>query len=310
MRVAVVGAGAMGGVWAANFAAVGHEVVVVDVAAEVIEAIGGEGLVVERKDGTVDTARVRATARPAEIGPVEAVFFFVKAQHTAVAAEGARPLVGPETTVVSLQNGWGNADTLAGVFPPERLALGVTYHSATVLAPGRIAHTGVSNTFLGPYLDGGPIERAEAVGAAMRGAGIETTVTPAVKTEVWKKLILNCATLPTAGLTRLKAGELGQPGPMLDLVDAIAAEAVTVATALGYEIALAERIETIHGLLPRAGAGKPSMLQDVEAGRKTEIEVINGAVVREAERLGIDVPINRAMVALIGGLERSWRREG
>jgi 2-dehydropantoate 2-reductase len=142
----------------------------------------------------------------------------------------------------------------------------------------------------------------------MTAAGIETTVSDRIKTEVWKKLILNCATLPTSGLTRLRAGELGEPGPVLDLLDTITAEAVRVANALGHDIDLEERIETIHALLARGGAGKASMLQDVEAKRKTEIEVINGAVVREAETLGIDVSINRAMVALINGLERSWRR--
>ena len=151
--------------------------------------------------------------------------------------------------------------------------------------------------------------RAESVGALMRAAAIETTVTAAVKTEVWKKLILNCATLPTSALTRLTSGELGKPGTLLELLDAITAEAVVVANRLGHDISLEERIETIHGLLSRAGKGRSSMLQDVEAKRKTEIEVINGAVVREGERLGVEVPINRAMVALVNGLERSWQQE-
>jgi 2-dehydropantoate 2-reductase len=236
------------------------------------------------------------------------VFFFVKAHHTASAAQLARPLVGSSTTVVSLQNGWGNADVLADTYSPDQIVMGVTYHSATVIAPGRVAHTGKGATYLGPYVDGSPLDRAAAVGQLLGGAGIEATVTPQVKTEVWKKLILNAATLPTAALTRLSAGDLGQPGPMLDLVDALAAEAVQVARAQGYAIDLAERTERIHAVLTGAGAGKASMLQDVEARRKTEIEVINGAVVRAAEKVGMDIPLNRAMVALIGGLERGWQR--
>jgi 2-dehydropantoate 2-reductase len=133
-------------------------------------------------------------------------------------------------------------------------------------------------------------------------------VTPHIKTEIWKKLILNAATLPTAALTGLRAGELAQPGSMLDLVDALAAEAVQVARAQGYAIDPTERIERIHTVLAGAGAGKASMLQDAEARRKTEIEVVNGAVVRAAEKMGLDVPLNRAMVALIAGLERGWQR--
>lgn len=308
MKITIVGAGAMGGVWASRLSATGNDVALLDVSQETIDAINTNGLVVDQKDGTTTTARVRATADPNEIGPSEVVLFFTKAQHTLSAAELARPLVDDATTVVSLQNGWGNSDILAGVYPPDQIAMGVTYHSATVRAPGHVFHSGINQTFLGPYLDDGDLDRAQAFGDAMNAAGIETMVTPAVKIEIWKKLILNCATLPTAGLSRLNAGELGQPGPLLDLLDAITWEAVSVARARGLDISYEERVEAIHGLLPRAGAGKPSMLQDVEAQRKTEIEVVNGAIVREGDNLGVDVMLNRAMVALINGLERSWQR--
>lgn len=307
MRVAIIGAGAMGGLWAARLANVGNEVSVVDVSEEVVGAINADGITVEAKDGTA-TARVPATTDPGGVGPVEAAFFFVKAQHTASAAELATPLIEPSTTVVSLQNGWGNADVLAETYDPEQMVVGVTYNSATVSAPGKVAHTGAGTTFVGPFTDDAGTNRAGAVGDLMNAAGFETEATPKVKTEVWKKLILNAATLPTAALTLLRAGELGEPGPMLDLVDAVTEEAVRVARAQGYEIEPDERTERIHKTLQNAGMGKPSMLQDVEGLRKTEIEVVNGAVIRAAEKNGVEVPLNRAMVALVGGLERSWRR--
>jgi len=299
MRVAVVGAGAMGGLWAARIGATGTPVTIVDVSEALVSAVKADGLSVQTGDA-VETARPDAVTDPSAVGPADVVFFFVKAQHTASAADMARPLVGPDTTVVSQQNGWGNA---------AQMVIGVTYHSATVLGPGRVAHTGQGPTVVGPYEDGGGLDRAKRVSALLCGAGIDTTVTPGVKTEVWKKLILNAATLPTASLTRLRAGSLGEPGPLLDLVDAVACEAVAVARAQGYEIDRQERLERIHTVLAGAGQGKGSMLQDVEARRKTEVEVINGAVVRAAERSGIDVPLNKAMVALIGGLERGWRHE-
>lgn len=311
MKIVIVGgAGAMGGVWASRLAAGGEEVTILDVSPEGLAAINADGLTVEGKDGSVATTRLTATDDAAAIGPADAVIFFTKAQHTPAAAAGARPVVGPGTTVVSLQNGWGNSDRLAEVFPAEQLVMGVTYHSALVRGPGRIAHTADSGpTFLGPYAAGAGLERAEAVGAAMSAAGIATTVTGDAKTEVWKKVVLNCATLPTASLTRLYAGELGKPGPLRDLLDGLAREATAVANGLGYAIDPEERVASIHGLLAKGGKGKASMLQDVEGQRKTEIEVINGAVLREGERLGIEVPLNRAMVALIGGLERSWRQD-
>lgn len=310
MKIAIVGGGgAMGGVWASRLAGAGHDVAILDVSPAALAAINDAGLAVEWKDGSVITTRLPATDDPGKIGPVDAVVFFTKSYHTASAAELARPLATPETTVVSLQNGWGNSDTLAGVFPPEQIVMGVTYHSAKVNAPGQIGYTNPNApTFVGSYLDGAPLDRAQAVAAAMVQAGIETTVTPEVKTEVWKKLILNCATLPTAALTRLDSGQLGQPGAVRDTLDVITREAVAVANALGYAIDAAERIAFIHGLLANAGKGKASMLQDVEARRTTEIDVINGAVVREADGHDIPVPVNRAMVALVHGLERSWQQ--
>lgn len=311
MRIAIVGgAGAMGGVWASRLGQAGHDVAIVDPSPPALAAIAADGLVIERKDGTTTVSHPVATAEAAAIGPVEAVLFFTKSYHTAAAAAGARPLVGAETTVVSLQNGWGNADTLATIFPPDRIVMGVTYHSATVRAPGRIAYTNDAGpTFVGPYADGADLARAEAVGSAMAAAGIETTVLATVKTEIWKKLILNCATLPTSALTGLYAGQLDRTPPMRDLLDALATEATMVARALGYAITPEERIGTIHDLLSRGGTGKASMLQDAEGRRPTEIAVINGAVVREAARLGLAVPVNEAMVALIDGLERAWRQD-
>lgn len=305
--IAVVGAGAMGGMLAAGLTAAGHETVLVDVSEPLVKQINEHGLAVATKEGTTGTTRLRATANPGEIGAVEAVFFFVKAQHTASAAKLARPLVGPDTTVVSLQNGWGNAETLSAVYPAERIVVGVTYHSATVVGLGSVAHTGKGATFVGPYADGADLARAENIGKLLNAAAIEAEVTAFVKTEIWKKLILNAATLPTSALTGLCAGDQGEPGKLLELVDDLAKEATAVARALGYGIDSQERVERIHAILRGAGKGKSSMLQDAEARRKTEIEVINGAVVRAAEQAGVAVPLNAAMVALIGGLERGWR---
>ncbi|HEU0116729.1 MAG TPA: 2-dehydropantoate 2-reductase [Thermomicrobiales bacterium] len=310
MKIAVVGgAGAMGAVWASRLRQAGNDVVIVDVAKPALAAIGGDGLIVEDKAGERHVFRIAATNDPETIGRQDLVIFFVKAQHTAAAADLARPLVDDATTVLTLQNGWGNADVLAQRFPPTQIVMGVTYHSAKALAPGVVAHTADSGpTFVGPYLAGAPLDRAQAIGAAMTAAGIATTVTDQAMTEVWKKLVLNCATLPVAALTRLYSGTTGRTEPLLQVCDALATEAVAVARAKGLPLDPAERTATIRGALAKAGHGKASMLQDVEAQRKTEIEAVNGAIVREAEALGLDAPLNRAMVALVNGLEASWRQ--
>lgn len=306
MKIAVVGGGAMGGIWAAHLVQSKHEVSIVDVAPHLLAALKTQGLTVEHA-GQSETVRPHATDTPQEIGVVDMVFFFVKAQHTASAAQIALPLVDEATILVSLQNGWGNADILAQRYRAEQIVIGVTYHSGTVLAPGRVGHTGKGSTYLGPYNAHAGLAQTHVVSDLLASAGIDNTPTEEVKTEIWKKLILNAATLPTAALTGLCASELGQPGEMLDLVDALAAEAVEVAQAQGYRIELEERTKRIHAVLAGAGKGKASMLQDVEGRRKTEIGVINGAIVRAAQVSGIEVPLNRACVALIHGLERSWQ---
>lgn len=308
MKIVVVGgAGAMGGVWASRLSAAGHDVAILDVAEDALAAIDRDGLTIEGPDGVRRATRVLATDNAARVGASDVAIFFVKSHHTRDAAALAAPAIGPDTTVVTLQNGWGNAETLAGIFDPEQVVMGVTYHSAKVLEPGIIAHTAADRpTFLGPYREGSPLDRAKAVAAAMNGAGLETTAMPAVTAEIWKKLIVNAAGLPIAALTRLMAGPMGEHDEVMQVSDGLTAEAVAVGRAKGLDIDLDERIAVIRALRLGGGRGKPSMLQDVEARRKTEIEVINGAVVREGEHLGIDAPLNRVMVGLVHGLEASW----
>lgn len=304
MRLAVVGAGAMGGSLAAHAARAGHDVTVVDSAPGVVAAIRGDGVEVEAPEGTFRAA-VGATTDPAAVGAVDVVVLFVKAQHTAAAARSIAPLVGPDTAVATLQNGWGNADRIAAEVPADRLVIGVTYNACTANGPGRVVHSGRGPTTVGPFT-GDDLGRATTVATLLDGSGWAATATADVRTAIWRKLVLNCATLPTAALARLSAGALGEPGALRDLVDAVAAEAVAVGVAQHLDVDVDERTAAIHDVLARAGEGRASMLQDVLADRKTEIETVNGAVVALGAELGVPVPLNRALVALVHGLERSY----
>ena len=304
MRVAVVGAGAMGGAFAAEASAAGHEVHVLDVSSSLVSMIVDRGLVVHGGQHDL-TERIHASTDAADIGVVDAVMVFVKAQHTAAAARSTRAMRDDHTVVASLQNGWGNSDTIAREIGTARLVYGVTYHSCSVSGLAEVAHTGRGESFVGPY-EGRDLAASERVAELLTSSGWSGRVSPDVRTEIWKKLILNAATLPTAALTNLPAGQLAVGEAMSALVDSAALEACAVAKGLGLDIDPHERIERIHAVLTAAGPGKASMLQDTQACRKTEIEVINVAVVRAAAEVGIEVPVNRALVALIGGLEQSW----
>jgi 2-dehydropantoate 2-reductase len=295
-----MGAGAMGSIFGAGFLEGGHETVLVDVARPLVDKINADGLTIVAKDGSERTVQIPATADPASVGPCDLVVFFVKCYHTASATVTARPLVDGKTVVASLQNGWGNGDVLAGAYDPAQVAVGVIYHSGTVLEPGKVAHPGVGPSYVGPYAEG---DSGKTVAEVLSTSGFEVHTPPKIRSEIWKKLILNAATLPTASLTGMNAGALTAHGQMKELVSEVAREAVAVARAQGFDIDEQERIDYTHSLLEKAGPSKASMLQDFEAGRQTEVDVINGAVVRAGETTGTPTPLNRAFVALVKGWE-------
>lgn len=306
MRVAILGgAGAMGGIFGAYLARGGHDVTLIDVARPAIDAINRDGLVVEERDGTAPSFRVRASDDPASVGPVDLIVNFVKCYHTEAAVRSALPMMGARTAILSLQNGWGNVDRIGAVAGRGRVLVGLTYHGGTLLGPGRVKHPGTGMTYLGE-LDGTRSDRLLAVDEALRSAGFETTVSCRILDEVWKKLALNCCTLPTSALLRFFAHEMVAYPAARDAMALILREVVDVAQAKGIALAYDERWAAITGLLEKAVGGKASMLQDVEAGRQTEIEVINGAIAAAGREAGVPTPVNDAMVAMVSALQARY----
>jgi 2-dehydropantoate 2-reductase len=309
MKISVLGAGAMGSVLGGMLAKGGNEVTLIDVWEEAVQVINEKGLRIEDKTGNVETIRVRATSNPAEVGPVDLILVFVKCYHTEAAMRNAAPLIGPGTAVLSLQNGWGNGPRISAIVGQERLLLGVCYHSATVMGPGYVQHGGRGMTFMGE-LDGKMTDRLARIAESFNQAGIEVRATPAVLKEIWAKLSLNVCTLATSALLRFFAVELIQHDPLMELMRALLREAIAVANAQGIPLEFDERWEAITGLISRCGPGvKASMLQDVEKGRRTEIDVINGAISEAGRRLNIPTPYNDSMFWLVKSLEESLDRQ-
>lgn len=307
MKIAIIGSGAMGGVFGALLGKGGHDVTLVDVWREGVEAINTRGLIVEQKSGDRETLRVRATINPVEAGIVDIALVFVKCYHTEVAVRAALPIVGPRTVVLSLQNGWGNAARISALVGPDKVLVGVTYHSATLAGPGHVQHMAKGVTYLGG-LGGAADDRLADIAAAFTAAGIETHVSSSVREQIWSKLALNACSLPTSSLLRCYAGDLVQRPGTVTLMQALLREVVAVATALGIKLDYDERWSAISSLLEKATTAKASMLQDVLANRRTEIDVINGAIVAEGSRLGIPTPHNETLVHLIKALEDGFAR--
>jgi 2-dehydropantoate 2-reductase len=305
MKIAVLGAGAMGSLFGGLLARSGEDVTLVDVWREGVEAVNRGGLTIEDKAGDRQTVRVRATTEPAAVGPVDLLIVFVKCYHTEAAVRGADSMIGPETAVLSLQNGWGNAPRIADLVGEARVLVGVTYHSATMVGPGLVHQAGVGKTFMGE-LNGQMSERLARTAAVFNAAGIETAATAEAMKEIWSKLALNVCTLPTSALLRFYAGQLVEHEGTLALMRGLLAEVVAVANAQGIPLEFDERWETITGLLRRAARAKSSMLQDVEKQRQTEIEVVNGAITAAGERLGIPTPYNNTMVWMVRSLEATF----
>jgi 2-dehydropantoate 2-reductase len=310
MKIAVLGGGgAMGGLFGGYLARAGEDVVLVDVSQASVDAINRDGLAIEEKDGSTVRLRVKASSKPTDVGPVELIVNFVKCYNTEAAVTAAAPMLGDETAILTLQNGWGNADRIAAVAGRSRVIVGLTYHSGTLLGPGRVKHSGIGMTHVGE-LDGSKSRRLESAVEAFRKAGIETTASSRIIDEIWKKLALNVCTLPTSALLHFPAHELIQHEGTIALMQGLLAEVVTVAKAQGINLDQAERWQAITSLLKQAIGARASMLQDVEANRQTEIDVVNGAIVEAGKRHSAPPPWNDAMVWMVKSLQAKYLAAG
>jgi len=308
MRVVVVGAGAMGAYFSAIMNNAGADVSVVDVSDAVVDAINTNGVTLKRGDVESHHA-IKAFTDPTGVSAdgesPDLVLFVVKAHHTEAAAISVAPIVGDETIVLTIQNGWGNADIISTVLSDPRMVVGVTYNSARAEAPGVSLNTGQGATFVGAYGRGTDAD-AQQVAELFTAGDVPTTVPDVILEEIWNKLSLNAAALAVSALTDLNVGQMYASSDTMSVVDQLAAETAAVAQAQGLAVDGDERIASIHDHFSKAGDGQPSMLQDARAKRKTEVEVINGAVADKGRELGIPVPMNTAMVSLIHGLESGW----
>jgi 2-dehydropantoate 2-reductase len=306
MKIAVVGAGAMGSVYAALFGSAGHEVWAVDRWQEHIDAIRERGLRVEGASGD-RVVRINATTNPSETGSAELVILATKAMTVAEAAEAARPLVGPDTLVLSIQNGLGGPDTAARVLGEEHVAVGVVGgFGASVVAPGHVHHHGLELVRLGER-EGPVTPRIEAVADVWRAAGFTVRTFDDVRRLVWEKLVCNVTFSGTCSVLGRTVGEVLEDDNAWVIATRCAVEAYEVARALEVELEFDDPITYVRDFGMAIPGAKPSMLLDLEAGRRTEVDFINGAIPRVGREVGVAAPVNETVSALVRTLEISSR---
>ena len=301
MRIVVVGAGAMGAVYGGLLSRAGYDVTLLDIRREHIAAIAADGLRLSGIAGD-HTIRLPAHTDAAGLPPFDLAIIFVDANATAAAAKSAAALLKPDGAALTLQNGIGNLEILASALGSSRVLGGVTMNSANLPGPGQAQHSHAGPTWLGE-LDGKPSARLAAIVAALTGAGLETIVTDDVQAHVWNKFVLNCAINPLCAITGLLPGEIAVTPEVDQLQTLLVEELMAVVRAKRLTLPDPDPLGTIKAHC-RARYNRPSMMQHVEQGRRTEIDALNGALVREAAALGMAVPYNDAIARAIKGLEK------
>jgi 2-dehydropantoate 2-reductase len=302
MKIAIVGCGAMGSVYAGLFASAGHEVWAIDRWAEHVEAMKKNGLRLEGKSGD-RTVKVNATTQAKDAGPCDLVVLATKAMHVAAAAESVKAILGKDTPVLSVQNGLGGPETAAGILGRERVMVGVVGgFGASMKGPGHAHHNGMELVRLGEF--GGPITpRLKKVEETWAGAGFKVKVFDDIDQLIWEKLICNCAYSGPCGLMEYTIKQVLDDADMSKVSAACASEGFAVAKAKGVKLDFSDPVAYVRDFGAKIPNSRPSVLLDLMAGRKSEIDVINGSITRVGMQVGVAAPVNETITSLVKAKE-------
>jgi 2-dehydropantoate 2-reductase len=302
MRIVVLGTGALGCVFSARLADFA-EIWMLGTWVEGLAAVRRDGVIVQDPNGRVRTAKMFASSNPGSVPPADIALVLVKSYQTERAASWAAQTLKASGLAVTLQNGLDNGTKIAAAVGPDRAALGVTYVGATLVGPGRVRL--VAN--LPTYVE----HRAPIAGhvtefvALLREAGLEAHTAQDIQSRLWGKAIANAAINPLTALWRVPNGGVCRGEDRRRLMATLVEEAVKVALANGLELPFDDAFAYVEGVCHATAANRSSMLQDIERGRPTEIDSINGVIVAQGRRYGIPTPVTETVWLLVRGLHES-----
>lgn len=306
MRICVFGVGGVGGYFGGRLADAGNSVAFV-ARGETLEALQRDGLRVESPLGDISLLSVEATDDPAEVGDVDAVILGVKAWQVPGVAEAARPMIGVNTVIVPLQNGVEAANQLVALYGPEYVIGGMCRIVSFVVEPGHIRHQGVEPFVALGELDNHRTERVERLAAAFSDAGVDTKVSPDIKSSLWQKLLFIAPVSGLGALTRVPVGGLRSSPETYSMLRDAMEEVATLAAACGVSLAddaIDKTLKFVDGL---PGDMTSSMQRDIMGGRPSELEALNGAVVRLGREAGVATPVNGFIYAALAPMEARAR---
>ncbi len=296
-----MGAGAIGSLFGGRLAESGNDVILIGRKAHV-EKINDNGLFIDGISGK-HQIQMKATTNPSDLEIPDLIILTVKAYDTLQAVKDVKVLFGTNTHLLCLQNGLGLEDVASFILGKGRIMRGTTSEGALFLEPGRIRHTGKGDTIIG-YPEGNQAPFISQVATIFQKAGFQTIISDNIKRLVWEKIFINVAINPFGALTGLRNGELLTVPQLKGAMKAAILEGIQVTEKLGLNINKQSSIDKAFKVAERTAMNKNSMLQDIEKGKKTEIDFINGALVKNGEEVGIPCPINTVLTALIKGLEK------
>ena len=309
MKIGIVGSGAMGSVYGALLADAGNELWMLDRWQEHVEAMRSNGLRCEGASGD-RTVRVNATTRAVEAAACELAIVATKVMDIEAALGEARAMIGPDTLVLAIQNGLGNVERAQPALGPENLLYGIAGgFGAELKGPGHVHHNGMEAINLAE-LQGGITARLERISEVWRRAGFTVNLYEDLWPVVWSKLVANVAFSAICTVTGMRVGQVRTDEWAWGIARACVHEAVAVAAAKGIELAYDDPVRWVSDFAAKIPNARPSMYQDVLAGRRSEIDAIQGGVVAEGAKVGVPTPTCALMVQLVKALEAKSRAHG
>jgi 2-dehydropantoate 2-reductase len=300
----VIGSGRMGSLYGALLAKSGLKVTLYDTWREHIEAIRQNGLRVDGISGDF-TIKIPATTEINEIAPCDIALVFSDTNGTAHAADAARQVLTSSGYVLTPQNGIGNVEILSNTIGASRVLAGLSYHSAALVEPGHITHTHAGPTYLGE-ITGNLTKRLSDLVRVFENANLNSISVDNITAHIWEKWVHNCAINAISAISGLRVGEISSTPAADELQSHVIAEALAVVKAQGIVLPEEDPKAVIKAFC-KVKFNKPSMLQHMEEGRQTEVDALNGAVVRVGQQFGIDTPYNRATTLMVKAREEYMR---
>jgi 2-dehydropantoate 2-reductase len=298
MKIAIVGAGAMGSLFGAVLARTEAEVWLVDPWQEHMDRVRDEGLLVATIDGDAHVD-INATTDPAEPGEADAVILLTKTTALADSTRSAAPLIGAHTVVVGLQNGLGNVEIIGATVPQDQIVYGLCEVGAELVGPGHIVPHMADGVIKLKAMNHATVPNLSRFIALLDEGGIDARIDEDIDGAIWEKLALNASFNAPCALTATNAGEFGSHASGRTLIRTIIAEVVAVADARGIPLDLEDLASKALAAAEQVGDHYPSMAQDFKSHRRTEIAALNGAVVREGLTLGVPTPVNETITRLV-----------